>query len=198
MKKILIWLLLATICALAGLTWHVRDLTVEKARLERNQAALLQDVELYQTSSEHWAASAGVLELSKREVERSRDSLARVVNDLGLKLKRVQELTTTSTYTEVQIVTEVRDSIIYKRDTVLIPIPVKAFDWRDPWVTVNGILAADTIDLNIQSRDTIVQVVHRVPHKFLFFRWGCKEIRQEVRSSNPHTKITYTENIRLR
>ena len=45
---------------------------------------------------------------------------------------------------------------------------------------------------------SLFQVVHRVPKQWLFFRWGTKAIRQEVVSSNPHTKIVYSEYIELK
>ena len=41
--------------------------------------------------------------------------------------------------------------------------------------------------------DTIKQIVHRVPKKFLFIKYGTKGIKQEVVSKNPHTKIVFTE-----
>ena len=50
----------------------------------------------------------------------------------------------------------------------------------------------------IVSRDTLVQVVHRVPRQWLFFKWGTKGIRQEIMSKNPHTEITYAEYIELK
>lgn len=37
----------------------------------------------------------------------------------------------------------------------------------------------------------------RVSQRFLFIRWGTKAIRQEVVSSNPHTRIVYTDYIKL-
>ena len=74
-----------------------------------------------------------------------------------------------------------------------------AIKWKDPWVNVDGIIKPDsTVDLSIQSVDTLFQVVHRVPKKFLFIRYGTKAIRQEITSSNPHTKIVYSEYIELK
>ena len=49
----------------------------------------------------------------------------------------------------------------------------------------------------IRSVDTLRQVVHRVPRRFLFIRWGTKALRQQIVSSNPHTRIVYTEYVRI-
>jgi hypothetical protein len=54
------------------------------------------------------------------------------------------------------------------------------------------------LESRIARRDTLVQLVHRVPRKFLFIPFGTKAIRQEVTTKNPHTEITYTEYIVLR
>ena len=74
----------------------------------------------------------------------------------------------------------------------------KHFTWCDPWVKVRGVICRDSIHCEIHSTDTLTQIVHRVPRRFLFFRWGTKAIRQEITSSNPHTRIVYSEYIRLK
>lgn len=43
----------------------------------------------------------------------------------------------------------------------------------------------------------IPQEVCRVPRRLWFIRWGTKELRQEIVSSNPHTRITYNRCVRL-
>ena len=59
-------------------------------------------------------------------------------------------------------------------------------------------IRADSVSCRVVSVDTLQQIVHRVPRRFLFIRWGTKAIRQEVVSSNPHTNIVYTEYIELK
>ena len=49
----------------------------------------------------------------------------------------------------------------------------------------------------VESVDTLRQVVHRVPRRFLFIRFGTKAVRQEIVSSNPHTRIVYAEYVRF-
>ena len=71
------------------------------------------------------------------------------------------------------------------------------FHWHDTWNTVDGIVTADSVLCRVTGVDTLRQIVHRIPHRFLFFRWGTKALRQEISSSNPHTRIVYTEYIRL-
>lgn len=195
MKKYLLiaCVILAVLCA--SLLGAVRELTQEKDRLTGNQEALMEEVQYYQDEAGRQAASVQRLELSKSELEAYNGELTQRIEDLNIKLKRVQAATTTATQTNVEIKTIIKDTIIYV-DTGMLVLP--AIKWQDPWVNVDGIIKPDsTVDLSIQSVDTLFQVVHRVPKKFWFIKYGTKAIRQEITSSNPHTKIVYSEYIEL-
>ena len=195
MKKYLLiaCVILAVLCA--SLLGAVRELTQEKDRLTGNQEALMEEVQYYQDEAGRQAASVQRLELSKSELEAYNGELTQRIEDLNIKLKRVQAATTTATQTNVEIKTIIKDTIIYV-DTVMLVLP--AIKWQDPWVNVDGIIKPDsTVDLSIQSVDTLFQVVHRVPKKFWFIKYGTKAIRQEITSSNPHTKIVCSEYIEL-
>lgn len=197
MKKYLIIacvILVAVCCSMFGI---IQNLQEEKDRLTSNQEALMEDVQYYQDEAGRNAASVQRLELSKSELEAHNKELTQVVDDLNIKLKRVQAATTTATQTKVEIKTIIRDSIVYVDSSRIARLP--AIKWQDPWVKVDGIIMPDsTVDLSIQSVDTLYQVVHRVPKKFWFIRYGTKAIRQEITSSNPHTKIVYSEYIELK
>lgn len=195
MKKYLLiaCVILAVLCA--SLLGAVRELTQEKDRLTGNQEALMEEVQYYQDEAGRQAASVQRLELSKSELEAYNGELTQRIEDLNIKLKRVQAATTTATQTNVEIKTIIKDTIIYV-DTGMLVLP--AIKWQDPWVNVDGIIKPDsTVDLSIQSVDTLFQVVHRVPKKFWFIKYGTKAIRQEITSSNPHTKIVCSEYIEL-
>lgn len=187
--------ILAVACAsLWGVNSNLRQ---EKERLTSNQEALMEEVQYYQDEAGRNAASVQRLELSKAELEAYNGELTQRIEDLNIKLKRVQAATTTATQTKVEIKTVIRDSIIYVDSSRIATLP--AIKWQDPWVKVDGIIMPDsTVDLSIQSVDTLYQVVHRVPKKFWFIRYGTKAIRQEITSSNPHTKIVYSEYIELK
>lgn len=69
--------------------------------------------------------------------------------------------------------------------------------WDDGWVSARIRLLPEGVECHILSRDTLRQVVHRVPHRWWIFRWGTRAIRQEISCSNPHTQIVYSEYIEL-
>lgn len=186
---------LAVICA--SLLGIVGDINQENDRLKHNQDALMDDVTYYQTEVGKYAASVQMMELTNSELEAHNKELNKVVDDLNIKLKRVQAATTTATKTRVDIKTIIRDSIVYVDSGRIDKVP--AIKWQDPWVNVDGLILPDsTMDLKVQSVDTLYQVIHRVPKKFWFIKYGTKAIRQDITSSNPHTKIVYSEYIELK
>lgn len=194
MRKLFIYLNIALLIAVVSLSCWLGNVREEKKRLANNQEALLSDIQYYKTESGKNAASVQKLELTKSELENHCQDLTKTVEDLGIKVKRLQSATTTVSKTEVEIQTVVRDSIVY-RDK---PVSLKVINWRDPWVSFNGVLDGDDFSAKVESVDTLSHVVHGVPKKFLFFRFGVKAVRLEVVSKNPHTKIVFTEYIELK
>lgn len=195
MKKILILLLIAAFAIIVGLRSSLHKTREERDRYRVNQTALLSDVEHYKTESGKNAASVQKLTLTYDELKKNYDDVVAAAKELNIKVKRMQSVSTTATETRVNVVTQVRDSIIF-RDSITQSI--KIFRWNDPWVSIFGELNKDSVGIDVQSRDTIVQIVHRIPHKFWFIKWGTKAIRQEIVSKNPHTNIVYTDYIELK
>lgn len=159
-------------------------------RLEHNQASLLEQAEYYKTEAGKSAASVQELTLTRQEVEAHCVELTKMVDELGIKLKRVQQATTTAMESKVEIRTIVKDSIVYVNNNT---DTMKSFIWSDAWTNVSGTLQNDEAKIAVHSVDTIRQIIHRVPKRFLWFRFGTKAIRQEVVSCNPHNKIVFSE-----
>lgn len=195
MKKAAIVTIALLLSALIASVIGMRKERAEKERFKANQTALLAQVDTLTTENGKHAANMLKLSLTVDELRNANAQLVKTADELNIKLKRIQSASTTATNTEVKVITQVRDSIVY-RDSVI--MPVKVFTWRDSWTDVNGVIERDSVDLSIQSVDTLTTIVHKVPHKFWFIKWGCKAVKQTVVSSNPHTKITYTEYIEVK
>ena len=142
-----------------------------------------------------------------REFERLRAGDAERIRQLGIRLRRVEAAATLATATEIDVQVPLHDTIV-RRDFAAVCDSgrlaaavrfdtVRSFRWRDPWVTVEGRIRGDSADCRVESVDTLRQVVHRVPRRFLFIRFGTKAVRQEIVSSNPHTRIVYAEYVRF-
>ncbi|MDR0659079.1 MAG: hypothetical protein LBG18_09165 [Mediterranea sp.] len=194
MNKSLIFGIIGCIAALFISVKSCRSVQQERDRLEANQRALLEDVTLYRTKDSLSAASVEKLTLTKNELEKYNGELIKTIKDLGIKINRLELVSKQVTQTRIEVAIPVRDTLIIEHS---VPIPAKTFDWRDSWVSVSGMINRDTVSCKVASVDTLIQVVHRVPKKFWFLRWGTKAIRQEIISNNPHTQIVYTEYIEL-
>lgn len=194
MRKISIYLNMALLLTVVSLSFWLGNVREEKRRLANNQDALLSDIQFYKTEAGNNAASVQKLELSRSELKQHCTELVKTVDELNLKVKRLQAASTTVSKTEVAIKTPVRDSIVYRER----PDTVKRINWKDPWVELDGMIDKEIFSGEICSTDTLIQIIHRIPRKFLFFRWGTKAIRQEMINKNPHSRIVYTEYIELK
>lgn len=222
MKRYLIIALLV----LFGLLWvqtvRLRGERSERRRVESNNEVLTDSVKFYRTESGKSAASRQVLELRASEMERYNAQLAATVRELRIRVRRLEAAATTATRTEVQITAPLEPAgrqpsagekygaaLRRAADSVKARLAreyfgsqriaeTKAFRWSDRHVSISGLIRDDSVRCHVSSIDTLQQIVHRVPRRFLFIRWGTKAIRQEVVSSNPHTQIVYTEYIELK
>jgi gas vesicle protein len=194
MKRYLILGIIASVAALFISVKSCRSIQQEKNRLRANQQALLDDITLYRTKDSLSVASVEKLTLTKNELEQYSEELAKTIKDLGIKISRLESASRQVAETKIKIAVPVHDTIIIVNK---LPIAIKSFDWRDSWVFVSGVINRDTVSCEVASVDTLVQIIHRIPKKFLFFRWGTKAIRQEIVSKNPHTNIVYTEYIEM-
>lgn len=197
MKKfILIYAMGATLLAIVCgvLQHHTHN---EIARLRNNNEALSSEASLYRTQLDESAASVVALQHELKEYREQHARDAKRIKALGVRLRRVESVATAATQTEIEVkapLTPLRDTIFLDR---LLPDTTPIFRWSDNWVRIEGTIRNGNAECYIESIDTLRQVIHRVPHKFLFFRYGTKAIRQEIFSSNPHTRIVYTEYIEL-
>lgn len=193
MKRYLIILLVALLTVMLISVRCCQSYRRERDRLADNQRTLMSRIDFYKTKDSLSAASVERLTLSNDEFREYCKDLEGQVKKLGLKVKRLQSVSQTATITEYPVKTIIRDSIIPgKTDTL------RCINFQNAYLTLSGCFESSHFNGLVENRDTIIQVVHRVPHRFWFIRWGTKAIRQEVISRNPYSRITYTEYIELK
>ena len=184
MKK---YLFLYAVLTTALLAYGYARYRHETRRLTQNQDALASGIEHYRTRLGQEAASVQALRLRCAEFERLRAEDAASIRRLGIKLRRLEAAAKTVTATSVDLRAPVRDTVVLlRRDTLRI---------RD--TLVEGRIRTDSVACRVESTDTLRQVVHRIPRRFLFIRWGTKALRQEIVSSNPHTRIVYSDYVKF-
>ena len=183
------------------------DMKADRDRLKENQNLLLHNgtVEIKQTNTGSSQASVPALTLRPSEFRRSGDTLLRTAKAAGIKTSRISEAATASTTTSVEFKTRIFQTIVHDtvRDTVarslttFLPSRQLQLSWNDPWVSLSGTITDSMFHGSITAVDTLDIIVHRVPKRFLFFRFGCKQVRMDIISRNPHTRLTYARYYRL-
>ena len=139
------------------------------------------------------------LRLELDEFRRARAKDAEQIRALGIKLRRVESSAKAAMATSLDVTTSLRDTTIVREQFgALVRDTIQMFSWSDAWVSVEGEICGREVCCHIESVDTLHQVVHRVPRRFLGIPYGTKAIRQEITSSNPHTTLLYSEYIDLR
>ncbi|MBO4804529.1 MAG: hypothetical protein J5554_00645 [Paludibacteraceae bacterium] len=188
-KKYLGYILCAIVLVLAWLLFGQER--AEKERYKANQTALLSDVAYYKTENERNVASVRALTLTKSEIEMYNKNLAERCEELEISLRRLISANITNMQTDYHLVGELRDSLVLRYNTI---DTLRCMDYDDSYLTFSACVdSAGMYVADIVSRDTVTAIVHRISRRFLFFKFGTKEVRQEVHCANPRTQIITTQ-----
>ena len=139
----------------------------------------------------------GGLEMSYQEVSDRADRYMKLANDLGLQLRRVRQSSETGIQIRDSLILQLRDSLyrIGDLDTV---VSAKAFDHADGYLSLSGTVLSDSIKLQYTYRDTIEQVLYRIPKwEWWIFRCGTKGVEQYIRVRNPRGEVTYSRVLQI-
>lgn len=178
-----------------SLSYLLKESNQEKKRFESNQHSLLEKVDYFKAKSGKNASEVEKLTLTNKEFKEHEKELVSKLEDLNLKVKRLQSASETAIETKYIVKTQIKDSLVYIEGKT---IELKCVDFHNEWLTVNGCVKEGVFEGLIQSRDTLSHLVHRVPKRFLFIKYGTKGINLSVLSSNPYSKITYSKYIELK
>lgn len=197
MSKINLYLVVAVLLLFASFSASLYYLNIEKEenhRLKGNQEILINKDKSFSVINKNGlhGGSTEALNLKVSELTHSKDSLLDIVKKLGISKNRLLETSQTVSNLQTSITTQVRDSVLPGRVDTL-----RCIDYKDPWLEVSGCIHSKIFTGEILSRDTLTTIVHRIPKKFLFFKFGCKAVGMDIVTSNPHTKIIFSKYIRL-
>ena len=170
--------------------WYAEK--TEKNRIYEAFAANQQIQERIETLDGRLAAQSKVIALQSKELEELYPAMHREIENLKVKVGRVQTASQTVFHSENQITTTLRDSIVF--DT----LHVKVFDYKDDYLTVNGITLKDTQRLSIAIHDTLVQVVYKGRRKRPYL-WllSKRQLEQRVSLKNTNAAIEYSKVIQV-
>lgn len=176
-----------------GLLWKSnQSLRLENTRMASNVQTISASLEYVKTQNGKLAAQTDVLLLRTSELKGLFPSQAKAINELGVKMSRATQLSTTVIETQKNIITQLKDSIIH--DT----IHVKVFEYTDKWYKIKGVSQGDSQQLQIHSTDTLTQVVYKGERvKPWLWIFSPRKLQQRVSVSNPNATIKYSQFIQI-
>ena len=199
-RKLIIGVAVVALIALCiYFVYSTVNLREDNKRLKNNEIALTKDIEVYKTKAGHNAAKVRQLELTVSEFKQLCSDQEDELAELGIKIKRLESMTSTGTQTDAHGKTQLKDTVfVHKIDTVTIAENGKYFEWKDNWNSISGKIIGDNVECYYHGTDTLTVVAHRVPKKFLFIKWGTKYIDVDIVNKNPSTIITYNKTIKIK
>ena len=194
-RRLILAAIMAAMLVVIVLQWvSVSRIKSERNRYKENTRTLLIDVNTYKVRDSLNAAKAQDLSLKLSELKKYRQEDAKLIADLGVKLRNLQAVASLGTETRTEFVTKIVRDTIFKaiNDTNKAAI----IDYEDKWLTFKGRLENGQFRGNIISRDSLL-IAENVRYKRFLF-WRTKRIKSRdfrVVSKNPHTKIVDCEHI---
>lgn len=201
--SVIIVVLLSTIFALSA---SLRTVKADRDVQRKNVETLFSSVETYKVQDSLQAATIGDLQLTLSQYKQFRAEDAQLIESLKVDNKRLQGVVTTQTEAYYKHTAILRDSVKRLetrttnngRDTIKVPIIVKAANFEDKWHTLNIEIDGDSLNYILRTRESLVITNHIIPKRFLWFRFGCKEVRTDVVSKNPYVEEISLESITIK
>lgn len=189
-------ILIILIAIIVALSARLKKVTADRNVQRKNVETLFTSVESYKVQDSLQAATIGDLQLTLKQYKQFRAEDAELISQLKVDNKRLQGVVTTQTESYYNHTAILRDSVrmlvARQPDSIKIPILVKTANYSDEWHTLNITIDGDSLNYRLLTRESLIITNHIVPKKFLWFKFGCKEVRTDVVSKNP-----YVENISL-
>lgn len=167
-------------------------LHADNKRLSSNLKTLGAELSMVKTKSGQLAAQSDLLVLQTRELKKLFPKEVKQIENLGVKVNKTTQYSTTVVETKTNVLTTLRDSLIL--DTV----QVRVFDYEDQWYKIRGVIEKDTQRLVIKSTDTLTQVLYLGERQkpWLWF-FSPRKLQQRVSVSNPNATIKYSQTIQI-
>lgn len=160
----------------------------ERNTYKNNTYALMSETQHYKTRDSLNAVSVSELSLKLSEFRQFRQEDAALIATLKVDKKRLESITTAQTQTIYDLRGKVKDSIVYVSKDVTDTL--QCLKIATAWFDLDGCTNKDKeFSGSLITRDSLLYVEHIEPRRFLFFRFGVRNRKQEIISRNPHTVI---------
>lgn len=192
MKKYLFAIIGLLLILLVALSFYSARLRRENARIKSNNLVLSSQLDTFRTELGESAARVDRLNLTLKEFKQQNQELNERIKMLDLRLKRV------TSYSINGYESSINFTVPLQINPTLPGVPTeKRFTYVDTWNRVEGIIRSYSVNCAVTHKDTIDQIIYRVPRKFLFIRWGTKKVSQIITLRDTNSTIVYSKYIEL-
>ena len=112
-------------------------------------------------------------------------------NQIKKSLKNIEQVVNTNSTLRLEKTIKLKDTTLYINDTQRV---AKSIAFSDKWINISGFIINDSVNLKIDSKDSLVSVVYWTRKWFL----GRKKYKIEIVNKNPHQKIEYNKMVRIK
>ena len=199
--KALDYIITTALCIwVAFLFFANAKLKSENEILQTNVGTLLTGAEQYKVKDSLQVATIANLELSISEYRRYNAEDKKLLESLKIDNNRLKGIIKTQTESFYEQTTLLRDSVkmLLSPDSVEVPVNIKTARFADQWHSLNVTIQGDSLNYKLRTKESLLITNHVVPKRFLFFKFGCREVRTEVLSKNPYVGDIQVESITIR
>jgi hypothetical protein len=177
--------------------WSDNKILRDEVHTQKNNvSSLMQEVEEYSVSDSLNAASVTDLSLTLAEYKKYRAEDAELIDKMRTELKRMKSATAVQTqavYVNTAVLSE--DG---RADSIDVGYKERTAEYGDEWHDISMLIKKDSVEYTLRTRESLLITNHVIPKRFLFFKFGCKEVRTDVLSRNPYTEKINVESIVIR
>lgn len=199
--KALDYIITGALCIWVAFLFFANEkLKSENEILQTNVNTLITGAEQYKVKDSLQVATIANLELSISEYRRYKAEDKKLLESLKIDNKRLKGIINTQTESFYQQTALLRDSVkmLSSPDSLPIPVNIKTAQFADQWHSLNVTIQGDSLNYKLRTKESLLITNHVVPKRFLFFKFGCKEVRTEVVSKNPYVGDIQVESITIR
>lgn len=161
-------------------------------RVNQSFANSKKELVKYRTVNDKLAAKVDVLQFRNAEIEKIYPEILEEIENLKIKDQRVTQYSESVLHYDIDIATDLKDSV--DKDSV----KLHTFDYKNEFYAIKGEIKEDSINLNISSTDSIIQVIYKGERKkpWLWFL-SKRKLEQVIYSKNPNSEILYSRSIEI-
>ena len=166
----------------------------DRNKYKENTESLLTGIKRLQIDSSRNAVETNRLRLTINELEEVRSSYLKTIDELGIRIKQLQSVARQDIDLETPIAIKV-DSTNYL--DIIEGKPIELFE-SDPYKDIKLTIKKDSVIGSVQMTANLTQYIYAdYKHKFLWWMWGLRGVKQIVICDNPYIKINYSEYIEI-